>query len=386
MNFELSAEQEQLKTSAHAFATSELASVAKEIEATSEPLAKDWVRRLGEMGFLGMNIDPAYGGLGLSTMDAFVVLEEFAKVHPAVAFPVFESCCGPIRAIERFGQAPIKSRLIPAVCRGEHIVAVAMSEPGAGTALTDLSTRARITGDNIVLTGTKRWCSGGGHADGYLVYCRLSDEPGAKGIGAVYVDGHSKGLGFGAREQLMGFRGIYSADIYLDDVTVPIENLVVPAGSFAKLMEAFDLERCGNATMCLGIASAALEDVLHYVQDRQQFGKSIVDFQAVQLHLADIVMQLDASRLLIYRAVARAENGFPSVADASIAKCFANQMVRDVTGKAMQLMGAYGYSKSYPAEQRFRDAWGWGIAGGTIDIQKINIAASLVGRRFNQRA
>src|SRR5262249_10410646 len=162
--------------------------------------------------------------------------------------------------------------------------------------------------------GTKRWSSGGGHADGYLVYCRLSDAPGAKGIGAVYVDQRVRGVSFGSREQLMGFRGIYSADIFFDEVEVQMDNLVVPAGGFSKLMEAFDLERCGNATMCLGIAAAALDDSLNYVQQRKQFGKALVEFQAVQLKLAEMAIKVEASRLLIHRAAVRAETGFPSVA------------------------------------------------------------------------
>jgi alkylation response protein AidB-like acyl-CoA dehydrogenase len=266
------------------------------------------------------------------------------------------------------------------------VVAIAMSEPDAGTALTDLTTRGEIRGDRIVLNGVKRWSSGGGRSDGYLVYCRLSSAPGAKGIGAVYVDRDLPGLSFGARENLMGFRGVYSADIILEDVEVPLENLVAPAGGFADLMGAFCLERCGNATMSMAIATAAYEDVLAYVQERQAFGKPIVDFQAVQLKLAEIAMQVEASRLLIHRAVAGIGVGFPSTVESSMAKCFANEIVRDVTSKAMQLMGGYGYSKEYPMEQRFRDAWGWGIAGGSIDIQKVNIASGLVGRRFNQRA
>jgi butyryl-CoA dehydrogenase len=138
--------------------------------------------------------------------------------------------------------------------------------------------------------------------------------------------------------------------------------------------------------MSMAIAAAAVEDTVDYVQERQAFGKPLVDFQAVQIKLAEMAMQVEASRLLIHRAVAGIGGGFPTVLDSSMAKCFANEMVRDVTGKAMQLMGGYGYSKEYPAEQRFRDAWGWGIAGGSIDIQKVNIASALVGRRFNQRA
>jgi acyl-CoA dehydrogenase len=150
-------------------------------------------------------------------------------------------------------------------------------------------------------------------------------------------------------------------------------------------MEAFDLERCGNATMALAQASGALEDVLAYVQERQQFGKPLADFQAVQLKLAEMQMEVEAARLLIWRAAVNADNGLPSILDSSTAKCFANQIARNVTGNAVQMMGGYGYSAAYPMERRMRDAWGWGIAGGAIDIQKVNIASAMVGRRFDQR-
>jgi butyryl-CoA dehydrogenase len=201
----------------------------------------------------------------------------------------------------------------------------------------------------------------------------------------VYVEKGTAGLAFGKREQLMGFRGVPSADMFFDDCKVPAANVVVPAGGFKQLMEAFDLERCGNATMSLALAQSAFDFVLGYVQERRAFGKPIVDFQAVQLKLAEMAMKLDAARLLIYRAVSNAEQGLPSIRDSSIAKCFANEMTREVTGVALQLMGGYGYSKEYPIERRFRDSWGWGIAGGAIDIQKTNIASALVGRRFDQR-
>lgn len=385
MDFELTDEQRALRDTARAFAREQMAPVAREMEQTSAPLSKEWKRRYAELGFLGINISPAYGGLGLGNLEAILVLEEFAKVHPAVAFPIFESAVGPIKAVERFGSESLKQQLLPKVTRGEAVVAVAMSEPGAGTALTDLTTHGEIRDGRIVLNGTKRWCTGGGSADGYVVYCRLKEMPGAKGIGAVFVPDGVPGLSFGAREELMGFRGTTTADIFFDNVEVPEDNLIVPAGGFPKLMEAFDLERCGNATMCLGLASGALDDALAYVQERRQFGKPIVDFQAVQLKLSEMAMKVEAARLLIHRAVTRASEGFPSIADSSIAKCFANEMVREVTGAALQLMGGYGYSKQFAAEQRFRDAWGWGIAGGTIDVQKINIAAALVGRRFDQR-
>ena len=338
------------------------------------------------MGLLGVNLPSEYGGQGLSHLDAVLVLEEIAKISIAVAFPVFESSFGPTLAIAHFAPEELRQRIIPKVCSGDMMIAVSMSEPNAGSALTDLTTRAVVDGDEVVLKGQKRWCSGASHADAYVVYCRMSDAPGAKGIGAVLVEDGTPGFTFGKRERHMGFRGVASADMYFDDVRVPAGNVIVPAGGFAKLMEAFDLERCGNTTMSLACAQSAFDYVLAYVQERRQFGKPLVDFQAVQLQIAEMKMKIDASRLLLYRAVVNAESGLPSVADSSIAKCFANEMCREVTAKAVQLMGGYGYSTEYPLEQKFRDAFGWGIAGGAIDIQKTNITAALVGRRFNQRA
>ena len=385
MDFRLSEEQQALQAAAREFARGEMTAVAEETEREARPLSRDWVKRYAEMGFLGVNIPTRYGGLGLGNVDALLVLEEFAKISSAVAFPIFESVVGPVRALEHFADDALKERVIPAVCRGEMMVAVAMSEPDAGTALTDLRTRAEVRGDRIVVNGAKRWCSGGGHSDAYLVYCRLSETPGAKGIGAVYVEGDTPGLTFGEQEQLMGFRGVPESDLYFDEVSVPADHLVVPAGGFPKLMRAFDLERCGNATMALGQAAAALDDALVWVQERRQFGKPIVEFQAVQLKLAEMAMRVEAARLLVHRAAQNAEGGLPSVLDSSIAKVVANEAAREVTSMGVQLMGGYGYSREYPMERRMRDAWGWGIAGGTIDIQKVNIASALVGRRFDQR-
>ncbi len=386
MDFSLAPDQERLRESVRRFAQAELPSVARELEERNEPASLELRRQFAKLGYLGINLPEELGGHGMSHLDAVIVLEEVAKISPAVAFPIFESCFGPILAISHFGTDALRRRLIPRVVAGDKIVAVSMSEPDAGSALTDLRTRAVLEGGEYRLTGQKRWCSGAGHADGYLVYCRMSEAPGAKGIGAIYVEKGASGFTFGKPEQLMGFRGVPSADMFFDDVRVPRENVVAaPEDGFRRLMEAFDLERCGNATMSLAIAQAALDFVLGYTQERRQFGKPIVDFQAVQLRLADMAMKVEASRLLLQRAVVSASAGLPSIRESSMAKCFANEMVREVAGSALQLMGAYGYSKEFAMEQRLRDAWGWGIAGGAIDIQKINIASALVGRRFDQR-
>ena len=385
MDFNLNEQQRALKETAKKFAEKELFDVAKEIEENDSPPSREILKRFADLGFLGVNLPEEYGGAGLSHFEAVLVLEEIAKISIAVAFPIFESSFGPALAISSFASSNLKKEVLPKVCSGDMVLAVSMSEPNAGSALTDLTTTANILEDKVILNGQKRWCSGAGHADAYVVYSRMSEEKGAKGIGAVLLEKNSKGFSFGKPEQHMGFRGVPSADMYFDNVEIPLKNIIVPAGGFKKLMEAFDLERCGNTTMSLSCAQSAYNYVIKYIQERKQFGKAIIDFQAVQIQLAEIKMKLDASRLLLYRAVVNADKELPSIAESSIAKCFANEIAREVTGKCVQLMGGYGYSKEFPIEQKMRDAWGWGIAGGSIDIQKVNITAALVGKRFNQR-
>ncbi len=385
MDFTLSSEQIELQDSVRKFAKNELTTVAAEIERTGKPPTKKIIQKFSDMGFLGVNLPQKYGGLGMSNFEAVLVLEEVAKISIALAFPVFESCFGPALAISYFASEKLKEKTLFKVCSGNMILAVAMSEPHAGSALTDLSTSATISNGRILVSGTKRWCSGASHADAYVVYCKMSNERGANGIGAVLIEKNRPGLSFGKKERHMGWRGVVSADMHFDNISLPLENIVLPAGGFKKLMKAFDLERCGNTTMSLACAQSAFDYVLNYVQERKQFGKQLIDFQAVQISIAEMKMKLDASRMLLYRAVTNAGGKLPTAGESSIAKCYANEICREVTGKAMQLMGAYGYSSDYPIEQKFRDSWGWGIAGGAIDIQKTNIAASLIGRRFNQR-
>jgi len=392
MDFQLTDEQRELKETARKFARAELPELAREIEEKDIAVPADMLRTYGEMGFLGVNLPEEYGGLGLGHLEALIVLEEFAQISNAVAFPVFEALTGPVRTIDRFGSDAMKAKVLPEVIRGEKIVAVSMSEPDAGTALTDLKTSAKASGNGYVVNGYKRWTSGGGHSDYYVTYCRFSDDAppvsGAKGIGAILLEKDMEGLSFGKREELMGFRGIPTADIRIEDVQVGEENVIIGAGGFGKLMSAFGLERCGNATQSLGVAAAALEQALQYTQEREAFGKPIVDFQAVQMKLAEMAMKVDAARLLIHRAAVNSsanEGGLPSVYESSVAKCFANEIVREVAALGMQVMGGYGYHKEYGMEQRLRDAYAWGIAGGAIDVQKTNITASMIGRRFNQR-
>lgn len=386
MDFQLTDEQRQLQEAARRFAQQEMPPIAKLIEETGQPLPDEWRLQYGQQGYLGLNIPEQYGGVGAGKLEALLVMEEFAKISASTAFPIFEAAGGPAQTILYHGPEWLKKKVLPKVAAGEMLVAVSMSEPSAGTAMTDLTTRAEIKGNKIIINGVKRWCSGAGHSQGYVLYCRLADKPGAAGIGAVYFEKDYPGVSFGKPEEFMGVRGFHNAEIYLDQVEVPIDNIVVPVGKFPSLMQSFNMERLANSTCCVGLAASALEYVTQYVQERKQFGKELCEFQAVQMRLAEMVVDVDTARLLVHRAAVAAGAGLPPLRETSIAKYFANEAVRRVATNAMQLMGAYGYSKAYPIEQKVRDCWVWGIGGGGIDLQKINIASDLIGRRFSQRA
>lgn len=383
--FALTPEQQQLRALAAELAREVYAPMAAELDAERRPLPDAEVKRLADLGFLGLAIPERYGGQGGTLMDALIVIEELAKECRPAAFEVFEHNTGPIRVLEFFGTEEAKQTYLRASAAGELTMAVGISEPDAGSAATDMKTKALLDGDEYVINGNKRWISGAGHASHYLLYCRLSDEPGAKGIGALIVDKNMPGVSFGAQERLMGFRGIPSADIYFDDVRVPAENLVVGPGGFKKLFGVFSIERLGNSTMSLAIGQASLDRAKAYVEHRHQFGRALVEFQHTQMVIADMAMQVEAARLLIYRAAINAGTGLPVPYEVSLAKCFANEMAKRVSDLAMQLHGGNGYTEEYGIERLHRDAHGWAIAGGTPAIQRVRIASELFGRGFDQR-
>jgi butyryl-CoA dehydrogenase len=337
------------------------------------------------LGLLGITLPEEHGGGGRDLVDALLVIEELAKVCMPAAFAVFEASTGPARVIDLFGTDDQKERFLRPISAGDMTLALAISEPGAGSAATDMTTSGRIEGDHVVINGTKRWSSGAGHAESYLVYVRLDSRDAAGGIGAVLVERGTEGLSFGRQEELMGFRSVASCDIMFDNVRVPVANIVVPAGGFSRLFTAFSIERLGNATMSLAIGQASLDRSARYVQERKQFGRELVEFQMVQGTLADMVIQVEAARLLIYRAAANAGRGAPVPLEASIAKCFANEMAKKVSDNAMQLHGGYGYSSEYAVERFHRDAHGWALAGGTTNMQRLRIVSEYLGRRFSQR-
>ncbi len=385
IDFTLTEEQQSLRTSAARLAQEVYAPLALAWDSASTFLPPEERQRLADLGFLGITLPSQFGGSGAELMDALLVIEEIAKHNQVAAFPVFEANTGPARVIDLFGNDEQRERFLPRVISGEATVAVSISEPDAGSAATDMKTTAHLDGDQVVINGRKRWCSGAGHAELYLVYARLSDARGAAGIGAVIVERDTKGLTFGPQEALLGMRGIPSADMVFDGVRVPVENIIIPAGGFKNLFSAFSIERLGNATMSLAIGQASLDRTAAYIQQRQQFGKPIVEFQGVQLDLADMVVQVEAARLLIWRAASRAGRGVPDPLEASMAKCFSNEMAKRVSERAIMLHGGYGYHPEYHVERYHRDAHGWALAGGTPTMQRIRIVTEYLGRSFDQR-
>jgi butyryl-CoA dehydrogenase len=383
--FAFTPEQIALRDLARDVARDVYAPMAQTLEDNHSPLPEAEVRRLADLGFLSLALPEEYGGAGSGLMDALIVIEELAKECRPAAFQVFEANVGPARVVQFFGNEDQRRRILPPVAAGKLTMAIGISEPDAGSAATHLRTKATRSGNDYIISGTKRWISNGGHADHYLIYCRFDDIPGAAGVGAVIVRADAPGMSYGSPERLMGFRGIPSADILLDDVRVSAADVVLGPGSFGKLFGVFSIERLGNSTMSLAIGQAALDRTIAYVQAREQFGQPIINFQNVQVTVAEMAMQVDAARLLIQRAATNGGTGLPDPLEVSIAKCFANEMAKKVSDLAMQMHGGNGYTAEYGIERLHRDAHGWAIAGGTPAIQRIRIASQLVGRSLTRR-
>ncbi len=385
MEFGLSREQTMLLDSLRDMGKGEnFKELANEIDKTGE-FPHSLMEKYAELGLLGMTLSEEYGGEDLDSFTAILAIEELAKFSPMIAAPVFESNVGPVRVINLFGTKEQKENIIPGVCKGELSVSVCMTEPQAGSDLTSLVTNVEEKGDHYLLNGSKVFITGAGVASHYLVYTRFEGISGVKGIGAVLVEKDTPGFTLGNQETFMGLRGMPSCALYFDNVKIPRENLVIPPGDFGNLMLAFDIERCGNSAMCLGIAAGAFEEAKNYVMERKAFDRPICEFQNIQFSFADMAMKIDAAKLLVYRAAVGAGKGLPSIYEASMGKCYANEMVKEVTDTALQVLGGYGYSTDYPLERMLRDARAWQVAGGSLQMLRITMASMIFGRRFDQR-
>jgi len=384
MDFELTSEERALGARARALADGVFRDRAARWD-EDEAYPWDNVKDLVRAGFMGITIPRAHGGPGGSVLDVLLVVEEIARVCGVTARIVVEGSLGVVGALTAYGTEAQKRRYFPWVLEGEK-PAIAITEPEAGSAATDLATRADESPEGYTLTGEKRWITGAGTSRLYLVYCRLGHAPGAAGIGGVLVERDTAGFRIGERDRTMGLRGIPEGRLHFDRCRVPRESVLVgPPDGFKKLMRAYNSQRLGAATVALGIAQGAYELALAFAQERRQFGRPIADFQGIRWKLADMAIKLDAARLLIHRAACTDVEGFPEPLQSAKAKTFAAEMAQEVTSQALQIHGAAGYGRGLPLERMARDARMFAIGGGTVEMMRNLIADRILPTRAKFR-
>ncbi|MCH6588010.1 MAG: acyl-CoA dehydrogenase family protein [Proteobacteria bacterium] len=388
---QLTEAQEQLRARAAALAAEVIAPRAAEVD-RSEQYPWDNVTALREAGFMGMTLPGQYGGQGLGYLDAVLVIEEIAKVCGVTARIVVEANMGAVGMVMAYGGDAQKRLVAEAVLAGDK-PAICITEPGAGSAATEMTTRAERRGDTYVINGKKHWITGGGVSRLHLIFARIIDGDEDRGIAAfLAVRGEAEGLMVGKREPAMGLRGIPETEIILEDLFVTDAMALIPGGdparAFGKLMTAYNSQRVGAAAVALGIAEGAYETTLDFVVEREQFGRPIAEFQGLQWMLADMGTGIEAARLMILKAAAGAEaeggSGFPDITDAARAKILASETAIRVTNDALQVFGAAGYSRNFPLERMVRDARMFTIGGGTAQILRTVVASQVLGRKLPQ--
>ena len=388
MDFQLTADQKDLQARARELARGSFEARAAEID-RSEQYPWNNVEDLKNGGFMGMTIPKAYGGQGRTFFDATLVIEQMAQVCGVTGRIVVESNMGAISTVMKYGTEEQKKMAAEYVLNGDK-PAICITEPDAGSAATEMTTRADKKGDKYIINGKKHWITGAGASQLHLVFARVFDEQGEEqGIGGFLgVRDETPGLSIGNREPTMGLRGIPEAEVIMQDMEVGEDALVMPPRGlrkgFADLMDAYNSQRVGAGTMALGIAQGAYQHALDYVQEREQFGRPIYEFQGLQWMLADMAIQIDCAQLMLYRAAANAGDGFPDATEAAKAKVIAADMALKVTNDALQLFGAAGYSRRRPMERFCRDGRMFSIGGGTAQILRTVVATRILGKKLPQ--
>lgn len=380
VDFNLTEEQRIFCESVRSFGARELAAGALE-RAHSEAYPWDVARKMAANGLLGISIPEADGGMGGRLMDAVLAIEEIAAACPRSADVIQAGNFGAIRVLAQFASPDQKARYLKPLLAGDGLISVAMTEPNAGSAVTELTTSAKPDGKGFRLSGSKIFTTHGVHATVFLVYVRYG--PGVGGIGSVLVERGSEGFTFGKPARFMS--GEEWQPLFFDNVYVPPENVLLGPGGFKKQMAGFNVERLGNSSRALALGRYAFDVAREYAGTRKQFGRSLCEFQGLQWKFAEMKMQLDAARLLLYRAATNADSGFPSASETAIAKAFCNKAGFGAAHEAMQIMGGMGYSDESLVEYCFRRTRGWMIAGGTVEILLNRIAESVFDRHFSQR-
>ena len=378
MNFTLTKEQELVRQMVRDFAVNEVKPIAAEIDVT-ERFPMENVKKMGELGMMGIPFPTEFGGAGGDVLSYILAVEELSKVcaTTGVILSAHTSLCASL--INENGTPEQKEKYLRDLCTGNKIGAFGLTEPGAGTDAAGQQTTAVLDGDNYILNGCKIFITNGGVADTFIVFAMTDKSKGTKGISAFIVEKGFPGFSIGKKEDKLGIRASSTTELIFENCVVPKENLIGREGKgFGIAMKTLDGGRIGIAAQALGIAEGALDEAIKYMKERKQFGRPIAAFQGLQWMVAEMSTKIEAARFLVYKAAWLKENKQPYSIDAARAKLYAAEVAMDVTTKAVQLFGGYGYTKEYPVERMMRDAKITEIYEGTSEVQKMVISGSLL--------
>ena len=378
MNFELSKEHVMARQLFRDFAEREVKPLAQELD-EDERFPVETVEKMMRLGFMGIPFSREDGGQGCDTLTYILCVEELSRVcgTTGVIVSAHTSLAG--EPIRKFGNAAQKEKYLHPLAKGDALGAFGLTEPGAGTDVAGLQTKAVLDGDHYILNGTKIFITNGGQADVYIIFAMTDQSKGNKGISAFIVEKDFPGFSIGKKELKMGIRGSSTTELVFDHCVVPRENLLHMEGKgFGIAMSTLDGGRIGIAAQALGIAQGALDETVAYVKERKQFGRPISAFQNTQFQLADMKIRVEAARLMVYKAALTKDAGLAFSADAAMAKLYASETAMAVTQKCVQLHGGYGYTRDYPVERMMRDAKITEIYEGTSEVQRMVIAAALL--------
>lgn len=379
MHFQLTEEHLMIQKAARDFAVNELLPGVIERDELQKFPAEQ-VKKLGELGFLGMMVDPKYGGAGLDTISYVLAMEEISKIDASASVVMSVNNSLVCWGLETYGTEEQKQKYLVPLASGQMIGAFLLSEPEAGSDATSQRTIGEDKGDHYLVNGTKNWITNGNSASVYLVMVQTHPELGSKGINALIIEKNSPGVTIGAKENKLGIRGSDTHSIMFQDVKVPKENRIGDDGfGFKFAMKTLGGGRIGIASQALGIASGAYELALKYAKTRKAFGKEISQHQAIQFKLADMATRVEAARLLCLRAAWEKDNKMDYTLSGSMAKVFASETAMWVATEAVQVHGGYGYVKEYHVERLMRDAKITQIYEGTSEVQRIVISRSILG-------
>lgn len=381
MDFSLSEEQFRFQESVIGFAERHLAKDAL-ARAHDETYPHDVAKLASEQGLFGIAMPERDGGQGGTILDSIIACQAIASVCPRSADVMQVGNFGAIRVLAEFGNDDQKERYLRPILAGDKLICVSMSEPEAGSAVTDLVTTATPDGSGFRLNGSKVFATHGPYADIMLVYVRFGE--GIGGIGSVLIEKGTEGVNIGKPSYFMN-DDIW-AEVHFDNVYVPAENVLLGEGGFKRQISGFNVERLGNSSRALALGRYAFDYARDYALDRKQFGRPIAEFQGLQWKFADAHMKIEAAQLMLYKAaVTLDDKGLPHAHDTALAKAWCNLAGFEAANEAVQVMGALGYSRETLVEYCFRRCRGWMIAGGSIEILKNRIAEGVFGRRFSQR-